>query len=1213
MHVQNEAGWGALTSEQVAGWINFDSRNPDWTYEGPKSESMASRQAEGVAYLWNQLSRLNLAILADEVGMGKTFQALGVAALLWKMKPDAKVLMLAPSRDICAHWLREYSTFVRLHYRSIDHCVKHSAVGEPIQSIHECSRLEQLANHVETRPGHLYLTTIYSLSGLVPYDEKDGDKNAIARANAGAIHDRIIKALDGKGFDLIIIDEAHYFRKSDGGSQRAAAASAFFGSAERPLGQKVLLMTATPSHSSLNDVANILGYFHDMDSEPNTSVLSLMEKYGLRRFRRLESKGQHYSKRQYRNEKQVACEFNNRPESEMFFALYQKKLVTELKGVKENKKLLYGFLEGFESVGYRGATTPLVENDDEATRRDFTTAPDTKLLQHLTAKYKACMGGVPDHPKYGQLVEDCVPLDIFQAPRSLHEDKHLVFVRRIPSVRELTQRINHAYDERFAVRIAAAWGISTSDKTFLRWRRHDWSRQAFEDMLRRQRIERDVSDLDEDIGDEMPEDESDEALGSAIANLFVVKKKRNNRSDCSNVSLRFRKQESVFALFLEPSLDYRTAPYEHFYEYRQSEKVRSNYVDAAQENRLQKNGLGQNFSTIVASDRKSYLRPLHTVWSLVYEHLNDKQKAKLDAWASHRPAVAENFSNYLKTGFLFASPVMVELYCWFTEFDRGNTEKDAQARYLGFLDFSSARLQSSLLLCYFKAALDSFEVLCEKITDHKSHEWQKEWRVLTSLQNPAWYASGQSTNRQRLILGFNSPFYPNVLVATSVFQEGVNLHLECRKVHHYGLAGSPGDNEQRVGRIDRLFGKVNQLLKVDVRTELEINYPFLRHSLDEDQVASFIARKFSIEEKMDACLQPTFNKEIELTQVDWTEFLRKPVKEIRIEDPYPAHFDSAHMPPGQYTPISVHDDDEITNYVRDLLAGLIDCRNETLVDVNDPDTYPDAIALIDPIVSGVIGPRRQPILVERRFSADYSALVGGTVHYLSLRSPISSRRALLDQGGLNQERLSHLCHELRQNYPLVKICLDPESTRSHFYLHARIDLPIFARRGRLEMLSDQELVVALRHIKHATDSLELQLFAGGQDLNVLDLDLRGVTDFRTGRGIAVRSSLPISPASGEWELVKSTEGDIECLSRLIERSLLDKDLLNNEMMEVGSNPLLRALALNTRIPFVSFWPEESITRISLCYPAVDIQLEERKILEYWFDYISERANIDWIF
>ncbi|TXL06022.1 hypothetical protein BMR08_03620 [Methylococcaceae bacterium CS2] len=78
-----------------------------------------------------------------------------------------------------------------------------------------------------------------------------------------------------------------------------------------------------------------------------------------------------------------------------------------------------------------------------------------------------------------------------------------------------------------------------------------------------------------------------------------------------------------------------------------------------------------------------------------------------------------NFS-YIKAGFLFASPVMVEIYAWFTEYNRGNTITDVQKKYIQFISFVSPKLKTSLLLSYFSSALDTFDTLCEKIIDHQS-------------------------------------------------------------------------------------------------------------------------------------------------------------------------------------------------------------------------------------------------------------------------------------------------------------------------------------------------------------------------------------------------------------------------------------------------------------------------------------------------------------
>ena len=258
--------WGALTPERVSGWITFDREQTDWTYH-ESDKSMPARQAEGVAGLWNKLGKYGAALLADEVGTGKTLQALGVMALLWKTKPNARVLVMAPNLDICRHWQQEYAKFVRTHYRESDDLVR-SRDGEPVHEAKPALSLGDLADAVEKKTHNFFITTIYSLSGLVRDNhDADFDKLKGAAAAAAAIHRRLKAALDGRGFDLLIVDEAHYFRNSEGKSQRANAARKFFGPTDDRLGERALLMTATPSHKSMNDVSAILGFVADVEGE----------------------------------------------------------------------------------------------------------------------------------------------------------------------------------------------------------------------------------------------------------------------------------------------------------------------------------------------------------------------------------------------------------------------------------------------------------------------------------------------------------------------------------------------------------------------------------------------------------------------------------------------------------------------------------------------------------------------------------------------------------------------------------------------------------------------------------------------------------------------------------------------------------------------------------------------------------------------------------
>ncbi|MGH9092067.1 MAG: helicase-related protein [Acidimicrobiales bacterium] len=64
--------------------------------------------------------------------------------------------------------------------------------------------------------------------------------------------------------------------------------------------------------------------------------------------------------------------------------------------------------------------------------------------------------------------------------------------------------------------------------------------------------------------------------------------------------------------------------------------------------------------------------------------------------------------------------------------------------------------------------------------------------------------------RHRLMRTFNTPFFPEVLIASSVMAEGVDLHLDCRHVIHHDLDWNPSVLEQRTGRLDRLGSKAER-------------------------------------------------------------------------------------------------------------------------------------------------------------------------------------------------------------------------------------------------------------------------------------------------------------------------------------------------------------------------------------------------------------------
>ncbi|MFM9056626.1 MAG: DEAD/DEAH box helicase family protein, partial [Bacteroidota bacterium] len=280
-----------------------------WTFD-PQGHDMRSQQVKGSAHLYNVLQREKIALLADEVGMGKTIQALSVMAALWRKKPEARVLIFAPRDEIARNWQREYENFIRLHYRHHDNIVKTVIGSEAVNPMVYCYNLYDLVDHVKQGWAKCYIGKISSFSNLqsrqnvkailqdlgIRENSKlraaEHHKERYTREIAGLLRDEINAQSNRRKpfFDLLIIDEAHYFRHKQGNSLRVNTANAFFGDPagkDIPLAESVLLLTATPNHTSSDDIRNIVSYFSTRHA--SNSHEQILDELCVRRLRRLSS------------------------------------------------------------------------------------------------------------------------------------------------------------------------------------------------------------------------------------------------------------------------------------------------------------------------------------------------------------------------------------------------------------------------------------------------------------------------------------------------------------------------------------------------------------------------------------------------------------------------------------------------------------------------------------------------------------------------------------------------------------------------------------------------------------------------------------------------------------------------------------------------------------------------------------------------------------
>lgn len=117
--------------------------------------------------------------------------------------------------------------------------------------------------------------------------------------------------------------------------------------------------------------------------------------------------------------------------------------------------------------------------------------------------------------------------------------------------------------------------------------------------------------------------------------------------------------------------------------------------------------------------------------------------------------------------------------------------------------------------------------------------------LLSADRRVARQATGkvERDTRRRLLLGFNSPLLPEILVASEVMSEGVDLHLDCRHVIHHDLSWNPSTLEQRTGRVDRL-----RCLAEREGESILVYLPYLEGTADEKmyRVVSDRARWFQV-------------------------------------------------------------------------------------------------------------------------------------------------------------------------------------------------------------------------------------------------------------------------------------------------------------------------------------------------------------------------------
>lgn len=482
--------------ETARGLIDFGAR----IAAGPRVDE----QLRGAVAIHNMLEANGVAYLADEVGFGKTFVALGALALFRHARPDFRVLVIAPRENIQRKWIKDFGNFQKFNLRRPPGAADPGEVGS-------YANLAELLEHCrtpsDTTPSTAALDggpanvrclfmkmTSFSLAlpddpaawveaarswsarlGLanansIDTSSKDACKSSIAR--------EICRVLPM--FDLVIVDEAHNLKHGyeSRSSARNVVMAEALGRADnlRPehaggyglRAKKLLLLSATPVEDDYAQLWNQLDLFgfggkHEALRSPargEAERKAAAAEFLVRRVTSMRVGHQYLTKNLYRREWREGgvADYDKplavaNPRQQLIVALVQKKVVELLNGKQFNNAFQIGMLASFESFLQ---TAKLSRPDTE--ERDHNRLVVFDGAEQNDAASERERDGV-DVDTLNRLAQDYrlrfdeeMPhpkMDaIAAAVANAWESggKTLIFVRRVASVMELKRKLDERYD-----------------------------------------------------------------------------------------------------------------------------------------------------------------------------------------------------------------------------------------------------------------------------------------------------------------------------------------------------------------------------------------------------------------------------------------------------------------------------------------------------------------------------------------------------------------------------------------------------------------------------------------------------------------------------------------------------------------------------------------------------------------------------------------------
>lgn len=909
----------------------------DFSGKGAVSDGLAQQQLQGTVALHNMLVEHGLAYLADEVGMGKTYIALGVVALMRRFEPALRVLYLLPKNNVRDKWKKDYRSFIDKNYRMNDGIVKGFG-SDPAAPSRLCRSLSDLVQAVATDSARDYFicTSAFSLPlggtrndlmASLNHFRKELPQNApkvealiqqLERLNPDDSTLPEFKLQVKRGwasalnailpqFDLIVVDEAHNYRRGLQSADRNQLLATVLGTHKSSTSRvkQVLLLSATPFDRDIGQLRRQLELFGKealLNIAVDASwvqVHAALEPFMVRRLNSLKLGDKAHTRNMYRTEHRSGpkAEIQLGLKQQLFAALLQKK-VSESLNENNSGKFELGMLASFESYlpSNKGEPVQFDGADERASDaggsdRD---APDRTVVELLVNDYQARFHVFPPHPKMDDVAK--------RAGESAFDgnQKQLIFVRRVGSVGELKAKIEDSYNRWIGQYVAADTAVA------------QWFREYGKLIGERQ-----LAQLDEEQDGDKANVSSffawfyrgnNELLAKASAQLVTTP--FNYRNLLASASMMFSTNWSTLPgmpspLKLElstltdlpflPATPTRVQQFERAqYAYLRAVALGASTAQALVANRILSLAFGDIKTETGSVDSTGLTDSMgqQTLWEVLrlqpaLAALGLKWTTEtFDVLAGNDETAAEQLIRQMLIHHRLTAAVcrldhpFIDLYA--LRASRGKSDEGSaddnliQAFAVLLLDQSKRpdTFSSYVVLRDLAANLDlllkqNFEDVGDKSAAELTAYLTRQLQPLS----PILGATGDnSPSRSAIARKFRMPGYPRVLVSTDVFQEGEDLHTFCDSVIHYGISASPISLEQKVGRVDRIASLSHRAMNAVQNNHaahfIQVGFPHIRESLEFLQVrqAARNLNQFLLSMNKVGDLAPRPSTEVELAQ-----------------------------------------------------------------------------------------------------------------------------------------------------------------------------------------------------------------------------------------------------------------------------------------------------------------------------------------------------------